>query len=97
MTDHQTSPQEVQRIPIAAAVRTDDGLVHSMPPPHRHHHIVHAMALDDVPIIQARGEQGFLMSDGQFADRETAGACAIRWGRIEKLQHPPKLYSEDLW
>jgi hypothetical protein len=78
---------------IAAAVRTTDGVIHSIPPPHRHHHIVHAL----FRLTQIRGEQGFLLSDGTFADRVTAAAVAIDQGQITKLPHPPNLYSEDLW
>lgn len=89
------------RIPIAAAVKTDDGVIHFMPPPNRHHHTVHALhfAFNDHAsgIIQARGEQGFVMSDGTFADREEAAKAALATGRIKSLSHPPKLYSEDLW
>lgn len=82
---------------IAAAVRTDDGLVHFFPPPCRHHHTIHALHRDNNGLIVARGEQGFVMSDGTFADREEAGQCAIAAGQIKELAHPPRLYSEDLW
>ena len=88
-----------KRIAIAAAVKTDDGVIHFMPPPHRHHHTVHALhyANEGSGLIVARGEQGFVMSDGTFADRVTAGADAIAAGQIAALAHPPNLYSEDLW
>ena len=85
---------------VAAAVRTEDGLIHFMPPPHRHHHTVHAMHRADdsgMRLIVARGEQGFVMSDGTFAGREEAGKAAIEAGQIKALRWPPKLYSEDLW
>lgn len=87
---------------VAAAVRTDDGLVHFFPAPCRHHHTVHALhrarnADDEAGLIVARGEQGFVMSDGTFANREEAGQCAISAGQITELQHPPRLFSEDLW
>jgi len=87
------------RIPIAAAVRTDDGMVHFFPPPCRHHHTLHALHRmnSGSEIVVARGEQGFVMSDGTFAGREEAGRCAIEGGRIKELAHPPELYSEDLW
>jgi hypothetical protein len=87
------------RIPVAAAVKTEDGVVHFMPAPCRHHHVVHALNnnLSDEGVIVARGEQGFVMSDGTFASRSEAGQCAIQAGRIKQLAHPPYLYSEDLW
>lgn len=86
-----------QRRAIAAAVKTYDGLVHFMPPPYRHCHTVHALHWDNGGLIVAQGEQGFVMSDGTFADREEAGQCAIASGQIQELAHPPRLYSEDLW
>jgi hypothetical protein len=86
---------------VAAAVRTADGLVHFFPPPCRHHHTVHALNrvnnTAENNLIVARGEQGFVMSDGTFADREEAGKCAIESGQIKALQWPPGLFSEDLW
>ena len=88
-------------IPVAAAVKTDDGVIHFMPAPHRHHHTVHALNAvnkpEDSPIILASGNQGFVMSDGTFATREDAGRAAVRAGLIKALRWPPKLYSEDLW
>lgn len=87
---------------VAAAVRTDDGVIHFFPAPCRHHHTIHALhrarsAEAESGLIVARGEQGFVMSDGTFAGREEAGRCAIAAGQINELAHPPRLYSEDLW
>lgn len=87
---------------LAAAVKTDDGVIHFMPKPNRHHHTVHAlhylmMNNSESKLIVARGEQGFVMEDGEFADRITAGKEALETGQITKLNHPPRLYSEDLW
>ena len=93
--------ETVNPIPVAAAVKTDDGVIHFMPAPHRHHHTVHALnAVNrraESPIILAAGEQGFVMSDGNFATREDAAEAAINAGLIEALRWPPQLYSEDLW
>lgn len=87
------------KVIVSAAVKTDDGVIHSMPPPNRHHNIVHALheANGGRKIIIARGEQGFLKWDGTFLDRIEAGKLAIECGQIAKLSHPPRLYSEDLW
>jgi len=82
---------------IAAAVKTDDGVVHFMPPPHRHHHTVHALNKHEGALIVAHGEQGFVMSDGTFACREEAGRCAVESGQIAAMRWPPRLFSEDLW
>ena len=81
----------MKRQAIAAAVKTDDGVIHFMPPPHRHHHTVHALhrASADDGLIVARGEQGFVMSDGTFAGRTEAAKAAIEAGQITALAHPP--------
>lgn len=85
---------------VAAAVKTNDGVIHFIPKPARHPDIVHALHRarnPERPIIEARGEQGFITSDGQFVDRKIAGQIAIRNKQISKLEFPPLLYSEDLW
>ena len=90
-----------KRKAVAAAVRTEDGLIHFFPAPCRHHHTVHALHRPqngvENDLIIAQGEQGFVMSDGTFADRIEAGIEAINSGQIKELQHPPMLFSEDLW
>lgn len=86
---------------VAAAVKTKDGVIHTLPAPNRHHHIVHAlyeMAGSKSVLIEARGEQGFLLSNGTFADRVFSAGLATRNGQLKKpLIAPPNLYSEDLW
>lgn len=86
---------------VAAAVRTADGVIHFMPQPNRHHHTVHALHFaanaEGSPLVLARGIQGFVISDGTFADRVKAASIAIAAGQITALSHPPNLYSEDLW
>jgi hypothetical protein len=39
----------------------------------------------------------FLLSNGTFCDRVVAGRVAVASGQLKQLQHPPNLYSEDLW
>ena len=89
----------MKRKAIAAAVKTEDGVIHFMPPPHRHHHTVHALHYANAgsELIVARGEQGFVMSDGTFAGRIEAAQAAIEAGQIKALAYPPNLDSEDLW
>jgi hypothetical protein len=82
-------------IPVAAAVKTDDGVIHFLPAPHRHHHTLHALNASQT--ISAKNVQGFVLSDGTFATREDAGRAAVQSGLITALRYPPKLYSEDLW
>ncbi len=91
------------RTVVAAAVLSDDGVIHFMPRPHRHHHTVHALYRMMVnkacegKVIIAHGKQGFVLSDGTFANRIDAAKVAIDSGQIQKLNNPPQLYSEDLW
>lgn len=44
------------------------------------------------------GEQGFVLEDGSFVNREDAAFIALASGQITKLKfNPTKLFSEDLW
>lgn len=85
---------------IAAAVHF--GATISLPPPARHHTILHFMALQlgvdtkQVP-LQA---QGFLTSMGRFVNRTEAYYIAMSEGQIVKKTGTvdvPTLYSEDMW
>ena len=42
-------------------------------------------------------EQGFILQDETFVDREEAGRIALKAGQISKLNWGVQLYSEDLW
>ena len=82
---------------VAAAIKTPDGEVFTVPAPARHHHIIGK-------IREARGtyptasEQGFLNSNGRFVRRAAAAMVAARAGQLKRgLTAPPRLYSEDLW
>ena len=88
-------PNETRTV-VAAAVRLVGGEVHSLPAPARHHHIIHALA-EQGRRQQGGDVQGFLLSNGQFADRCQAGQIACDGGQIDALKWPPSLYSEDLW
>lgn len=81
---------------VATAILDKDGNPVSLPPPARHHTIIHLLAErgEPTPIM---GEQGFMLSDGTFCRRRRAGMIAIKAGQIAKLRWPPYLYSEDLW
>ena len=87
----------VQLRVVAAAIQLPSGAVLSMPPPARHHSIIHA----ERPSCGSRG-QGFLLSDGTFADRKRAAEVAIAAGQL--LERAPTaghwkhgLFSEDVW
>lgn len=88
--------------PIVSAAVRNNGIIHSMPAPARHHQIVHAMNGEREAqglLLLAHGEQGFLDSNGNFLDRVTAAKVAKFWEQIKgrSLIAPPNLYSEDLW
>jgi hypothetical protein len=78
---------------VAAAIRFNR-VVHSVPPPGRHHHVI--LKMRDEGIVKPQ-EQGFVLSDGRFADRHVAAAAALQSKQITKLSWPTSLYSEDLW
>jgi hypothetical protein len=82
---------------VAAAVLTRDGVIHSLPPPDRHHKIVHRLA--DLGHKQVEGdEQGFLLSDGRFCRRKAAKHIAREAGQLlERASASEELFSEDVW
>jgi hypothetical protein len=44
------------------------------------------------------GEQGFVLEDGRFVNREDAAFIALASGQIKELKfNTTKLFSEDLW
>jgi hypothetical protein len=82
---------------MQAAVRTGDGIIHTLPRPARHHTIIHALHALGHPQC-ACCTDGFLLSDGTFADRGEAekialGAGQVRGGKIIG----GSLTSEDMW
>lgn len=86
---------------VAAALKIGRDIVASMPPPARHHTIMHEMfdltgdnRLSAVP----PDGQGFLTDTGRFVGREEAFVIARDAGQII-TKHPPSdmLFSEDLW
>lgn len=83
---------------VAAAIRTDDGRVWSLPKPARHHDVIR-MIHESGCELQVGGErQGFLMSNGYFARRKPALAFARRANQILNGRIiGGVLTSEDLW
>ena len=71
------------------------GKVYSLPRPGRHPNVRDVMRAEGYN--GSLEWQGFLLSDGTFADRKRAAAVALAAGQIESLNWPPNLYSEDLW
>lgn len=84
---------------IAAAACKVEGMTCSMPPPHRHHHVMKAIwnmnrKLGAVP----PSGQGFITNTGRFVGREEACIIARNAGQIlEKTGPSDVLFSEDLW
>lgn len=79
---------------IRAAIKTAGDLYH-LPPPARHHNILHRFNLGSVAHVQ-----GFLTSDGDFVTREEARKLAVQAGQIvepTKSANATELFSEDLW
>ena len=79
---------------VAAAIYI--GFTLSMPPPARHHTILHALT-DWTDYMVQPHEQGFLTSTGRYVSREEALGIAWRAKQINKHTHVTKLHSEDLW
>lgn len=79
------------------AVKKGDFLTLTLPAPARHHHVLHSLAALGLPCSVSVENQGFLLEDGTYIDREPAGVIAVESGQIEKLNWPPQLFSEDLW
>lgn len=64
----------------------------------RHHNIISDMRNKYLILDkQAIRYQGFILENGNYIDRIQAAKIALGSGQIKKLNHPPNLYSEDLW
>lgn len=90
---------------VAAAIR-ENGIVYTVPRPGRHHTVMmHMRDAHGFTYVSGR-EQGFVLSDGTYADRErayevakAAGQLIAREGGYRKgeVHEGPELYSEDVW
>lgn len=88
---------------VSAACRYGP-LILSMAPPARHYNIMHAIHFLGGEAMVRLGDQGFLLSDGSFAQRKPALIIATAAGQLVKNPEahssptgPPNLYSEDMW
>lgn len=79
---------------VAAAVKFE-GIVCVLPPPARHHTILHAIHALRPEVTIGPDEQGFVTSFGDFVDRETARYIAVLAKQTETAH--VHLFSEDLW
>jgi len=82
---------------VVASAIYQAGVTFSLPRPARHCDVIRAMtgAGIETPI---RGEQGFLLSDGTFANRIKSKAVAHDAGQLrEGPTNVCELFSEDVW
>jgi len=82
---------------VTAAIKLNDGAIITAPRPCRHHHLTASWFFHTRAKLPQE-EQGFMLSDGSFADRERAGEVAMEAGQIISHRHDKSfLYSEDIW
>lgn len=84
---------------VVAVAVASQGMIFTIPAPARHHHVLHKMhdMVINAIVHGVPENQGFLFSDGTFADRQDAAAVAIKAGQIKQTKWGDDLYSEDLW
>ena len=86
------------KLRVVAAACAVDRLVFSKPAPARHPHVLHAMHAIGIDVRRPKCVQGFLLSDGTFADRKSAKKIAVRAGQLlARAKDHAELYSEDVW
>ena len=83
---------------ILCAAILHGGLIHSVPRPERHHHVIQRMKENGLG-PHAMLEQGFLTSTGRFVDRYEGMIIAKNSGAFLGKNTPERedLFSEDLW
>jgi hypothetical protein len=81
---------------IVAAAVMFHGINCVLPPPARHHTILHAIHALNEEVI-GPNEQGFVTDTGRWVDRLEAAKIALAAGQLNALHSPPWLFSEDLW
>jgi len=85
---------------LQVAIRTEDGLIHTLPRPARHGDLINPLFwLNGDP---NGGEHGFLLDDGSFVDRTQAWPIAEAAGQISPTARKREapylhLFSEDVW
>jgi len=85
---------------ILAAAILRDGLStpDMMPPPARHHDIIHALHLEGIGAAELGPDtQGFVTSTGRFVDRVAAYAIAKAAQQLISDTSCGFLTSEDVW
>ena len=82
---------------IVAVAIVYNNIVHQLPKPNRHHHVIRAIAG-----IAGPHQEGFVDSEGNYLSRSQAYTLAIANGQFNRKMFPncyngTDLYSEDLW
>jgi hypothetical protein len=81
-----------------AAIKDHDGKVYTVPRPGRHHDVIKMMVNSYFRPIPITGEQGFVLSDGTFADRVRAREVAEAANQLlSRASTGKELFSEDVW
>lgn len=82
---------------IAAAAVLLDGKIYTLPPPARHHTIMHWLSAQGISPHLA--EQGFVDNEGKFLGRHPALQVAADAGQFIRDPTAPAngLFSEDVW
>jgi hypothetical protein len=91
--------QETERI-LGPAIK-HDGVVHKLPEPNRHFHILHKMARRNGALIIstiAAGQQGFYTNLREFITRKEGKIVARKSGQNKRDTGPSHtLFTEDMW
>lgn len=85
---------------VGVALRTQDGVVVSLPKPARHHNVIHQMTEAGYTREQiARSDQGFVTDRGRWVRRVPAKLMAQDAGQIirDSSGGSRELFSEDVW
>lgn len=85
------SPEYYDSIIDCSAIKSTDGQIWTGK---RHHHCF--ATIKQAGLKPDHVAQGFITLSGQFVTREEGAALVIKTGQC-KLNHPPLLYSEDLY
>jgi hypothetical protein len=96
--DHPITLGSAELRVVAAAIIGYDGNAYSLPPPARHHTVIAHMHYELGHPRPISGVQGFMLSDGRFARRESARIVAERAKQLlARASKGDELYSEDVW
>lgn len=98
VSTHDGAPEVSLRV-VAVACRAGE-LVLTLPAPARHHNVLRLMT--ELELFPASPkDQGFLLSDGSYADRRRALKVATAAGQVFPRKpgqyNGPELFSEDVW